>query len=170
LIPRWANHLFELFQQITHGVYVVGVTHRGEDNAFTAAWLMQLSFDPLLLALSINLHHRSYALLMGGSVFSVNVLGEGQTNLAKHFGQPARANKLTGVPWCRKTTGAPVLSNALAYFDCRLRQRVSAGDHELVIGQVVDGQILTPGVRPLVYREGAHLDGSEVLFPNHFSD
>ncbi|MGH6634798.1 MAG: flavin reductase family protein [Gammaproteobacteria bacterium] len=161
------NHLFELFQQITHGVYVVGVTHHGEDNAFTAAWLTQLSFNPLLLALSINPRHRSYALLMGGSVFSVNVLGEGQINLAKHFGQPAGANKLAGVPWCRKTTGAPVLYGAIAYFDCRLRHRVSAGDHELVIGQVVDGQILNPGASPLVYREVAHLDGSEVLFPNH---
>lgn len=161
--------LFELFQQITHGVYIVGVTHHGEDNAFTAAWLMQLSFDPLLLALSINPRHRSYALLMGGTVFSVNVLGEGQINLAKHFGQPAGANKLAGVPWCRKTTGAPVLSDAIAYFDCRLRHRVPAGDHELVIGQVVDGQILSPGASPLVYREAAHLDGSKDLFPEYFS-
>ncbi|MGH8615639.1 MAG: flavin reductase family protein [Gammaproteobacteria bacterium] len=162
--------LFELFQQITHGVYIVGVTHRGEDNAFTAAWLMQLSFDPLLLALSINPHHRSYALLMKGAVFSVNVLGEGQLYLAKHFAQPAEADKLAAVPWRRKTTGAPVLSDAIAYFDCRLRQRVPAGDHELVIGQVVDGQILDPGASPLVYREVAHLDGSEILFPNHFSE
>ncbi|MGH8579171.1 MAG: flavin reductase family protein [Gammaproteobacteria bacterium] len=161
--------MFELFQQITHGVYVVGVTHHGEDNAFTAAWLMQLSFDPLLLALSINPHHHSYALLMGGGVFSVNVLGEGQINLAKHFGQPAGASKLAGMSWCRKATGAPVLSNALAYFDCRLRDRVSTGDHDLVIGQVVDGEILNPGANPLVYREVAYLDGSEDLFPIYFS-
>jgi len=162
--------LFELFQQITHGVYIVGVTHRGEDNAFTAAWLMQLSFDPPLLALSVNPHHRSYALLMESAVFSVNVLGEGQLYLAKHFAQPAGANKLAGVPWCRKTTGAPVLSDAIAYFDCRLRRRVSAGDHELIMGQVVDGQILGPGVSPLVYREAAHLDGSKDLFPKRFSE
>ncbi len=161
--------LFELFQQITHGVYVVGVTHRGEDNAFTAAWLMQLSFDPLLLALSINPCHHSYTLLTGSAVFSVNVLATGQINLAKHFGQAAGTNKLALVPWCRKTTGAPVLRDALAYFDCRLRHRVSAGDHELVIGHVVDGQILRPGASPLVYREAAHLDGSEDLFPKHFS-
>ncbi|MGH8658311.1 MAG: flavin reductase family protein [Gammaproteobacteria bacterium] len=91
-------------------------------------------------------------------------------NLARHFGQPAGANKLAGMSWCRKATGAPVLSNALAYFDCRLRDQVSAGDHDLVIGQVVDGQILRPGVSLLVYREGAHLDGSQDLFPNHFSE
>ena len=43
-----------LFQRLTQGVYVVGVAHGEVRNAFTAAWVMQVSFDPLLLALSIN--------------------------------------------------------------------------------------------------------------------
>ena len=43
-----------LFQRLTQGVYVVGVAHGEARNAFTAAWVMQVSFDPLLLALSIN--------------------------------------------------------------------------------------------------------------------
>jgi flavin reductase (DIM6/NTAB) family NADH-FMN oxidoreductase RutF len=43
-------------------------------NAFTAAWVMQVSFDPLLLALSINPHHSSYGLLKEARAFSVNVL------------------------------------------------------------------------------------------------
>src|SRR5262245_64997928 len=46
-----------LFQRLTQGVYVVGVAHGAVRNAFTAAWVMQASFDPLLLALSINPHH-----------------------------------------------------------------------------------------------------------------
>ena len=49
-----------LFQRLTQGVYVVGVAHGEVRNAFTAAWVMQVSFDPLLLALSINPHHSSY--------------------------------------------------------------------------------------------------------------
>lgn len=43
-----------LFQRLTQGVYLVGVSHGDRRNAFTAAWVMQVSFDPLLLALSIN--------------------------------------------------------------------------------------------------------------------
>jgi flavin reductase (DIM6/NTAB) family NADH-FMN oxidoreductase RutF len=43
-----------LFQRLTQGVYVVGVAHEEARNAFTAAWVMQVSFDPLLLALSVN--------------------------------------------------------------------------------------------------------------------
>ena len=55
-----------LFQRLTQGVYVVGGAHGEVRNAFTAAWVMQLSFDPLLLALSINPHHSSYGLLRDG--------------------------------------------------------------------------------------------------------
>jgi flavin reductase (DIM6/NTAB) family NADH-FMN oxidoreductase RutF len=43
-----------LFHQLTLGVYVVGVADAGRRDGFTAAWVMQVSFDPLLLALSIN--------------------------------------------------------------------------------------------------------------------
>ena len=39
----------DLFQRLTQGVYVVGVAHGEVRNAFTAAWVMQVSFDPLLL-------------------------------------------------------------------------------------------------------------------------
>lgn len=74
------SSLFQLFQQITHGVYVVGVAHRGEHNAFTAAWVMQVSFNPLLLALSINPRHRSYSMLVGSEAFSVNVLGKDKSS------------------------------------------------------------------------------------------
>ena len=78
-----------LFQRLTQGVYVVGVAHGAVRNAFTAAWVMQVSFDPLLLTLSINPHHSSYQLLKEGRAFSVNVLKKGQLYLAEHYGQPA---------------------------------------------------------------------------------
>jgi flavin reductase (DIM6/NTAB) family NADH-FMN oxidoreductase RutF len=68
-----SESLATLFQRLTQGVYVVGVTHEEVRNAFTAAWIMQVSFDPLLLALSINPQHSSYGLLKGGRAFSVNV-------------------------------------------------------------------------------------------------
>ena len=88
-----------LFQRLTQGVYVIGVGDGTARNAFTAAWVMQVSFDPLLLALSINAHHSSYALLRAGGAFSVNVLGKDQIALAAHFGQPAATGKLDTIAW-----------------------------------------------------------------------
>src|SRR4029453_6193951 len=78
-----------LFKRLTQGVYVVGVVHGEVRNAFTAAWVMQVSFDPLLLALSINPRHSSYGLLKAGRAFRVNVLKKDQLDLAEHYGQPA---------------------------------------------------------------------------------
>ena len=62
--------LATLFQRVTQGVYVVGVAHGEVRNAFTAAWVMQVSFEPLLLALSINPHHSSYRLLKEAGAFT----------------------------------------------------------------------------------------------------
>ena len=98
-----------LFQRLTQGVYVVGVAHGEVRNAFTAAWVMQVSFDPLLLALSISPQHLSYALLKQGRAFSVNVLKQGQLELAAQYGRPARADKLALTEWTTGRAGAPLL-------------------------------------------------------------
>jgi hypothetical protein len=97
-----------LFQRLTQGVYVVGVAQGNARNAFTAAWVMQVSFDPLLLALSINPRHSSYRLLKEGRAFSINVLKKGQLDLAEHYGRPARADKLAGLEWTTDRLGLPL--------------------------------------------------------------
>ena len=132
-----------LFQRLTKGVYVVGVAHREVRNAFTAAWVMQVSFDPLLLALSINPHHLSYGLLNKSRAFSVNVLKNGQLELAAHYGQPARPeNKLALMEWTTGRLGLPLLLECLAWFECQVVGEHPAGDHVLVLGKVVNGTLL----------------------------
>ena len=54
----------ELCRRLTNGLYVVGVAHGERRNAFTAAWLTQVSFDPLLVALSVNPSHASFPILV----------------------------------------------------------------------------------------------------------
>jgi len=103
-----------LFQRLTQGVYVVGVAHGAVRNAFTAAWVMQVSFDPLLLALSIDPHHSSYGLLNEGRAFSVNVLKKGRLELAAHYGRPAGPDKLALTKWTTGRVGVPLLREPLA--------------------------------------------------------
>jgi hypothetical protein len=43
-----------------------------------------------------------------------------------------------------------------------------AGDHELVLGRVIDGEILAPGAAPMTYAETGELDGSRDLYPRRF--
>jgi flavin reductase (DIM6/NTAB) family NADH-FMN oxidoreductase RutF len=157
----------DLFRTLTAGVYAIGVAHGDKRDAFTAAWLMQTSFDPLLLALSINPENASYELLHAGGGFTVNVLKRDQLELARRLGTRSGRDedKLAGVRWRAGRTGAPILEQALAYFDCAVSGRFRSGDHELVLGRVVDGTILDPGAAPLTYADTGDMDGSRELYP-----
>jgi len=159
--------LADLFRRLTAGVYVVGVADGERRNAFTAAWLMQVSFDPLLLALSVNPGHASFPLLVGGGGFAVSVLSRDQLDLARHFGTRSgrETDKLAGVSWRAGRTGAPILAGAVAYLECRLTGRIPAGDHEIVIARPVAGDILLPDAVLLTYADTGDLDGSRELYP-----
>ena len=160
----------ELFRRLTSGLYVIGVAHDRQRNAFTAAWLSQVSFEPLLLALGVNPAHASYPLLSAAGCFTVSVLRRGQLELARHFGTVSGrlVDKLAGQRWQAALGGAPVLTDAAAYLECRVIGRHVAGDHELVLGQVVGGRVLDPEATPMTYGETGNLDGSAALYPDAF--
>ena len=159
------SEIASLFRTLTLGVYVVGVSHGKRRNALTVAWITQTSFRPPMLALSINPNHASYELLHAGGGFTVNVLCQDQMELARHFGtRSAReVDKLVGVEWHPGRSGAPILDEAIAHFDCVLTGSVASGDHEIVLGRVVDGHLLAPSRTPLTYAETGDLDGSSAL-------
>ena len=162
--------LATLFKRLTQGVYVVGVARGEARNAFTAAWIMQVSFDPLLLALSINPHHSSYQPLKEGGAFSINVLKKDQLHLAEHYGRPADGDKLSGMEWTTGRLDLPLLCDALAWFECKVLCEYSAGDHVLMLGKVISGKFLDSEAEPMSYRQTGDMDGGSALFPDVFGD
>jgi flavin reductase (DIM6/NTAB) family NADH-FMN oxidoreductase RutF len=154
---------FSLFRKITHGVYVIGVSNGIEQNAFTAACVMQVSFSPPLLALSINPKHYSYKLLQEGKVCTVNVLGQEQLAIAGHFGLPGVRDKMNAYRWVKGSTDAPVLADSLVYFDCKLSHMTDAGDHKIAVCEVVGAGELNSGW-PLLYFQTANMDDSDRLY------
>ena len=158
----------ELFRHLSTGVYVVGVAAGERRNAFTAAWLTQVSFDPLLVALSVNPGNASWPLLVEGGGFVVNVLRRDQVDLAEHFGLHSgrEEDKLAGIAWRPAPSGAPILANAVAWLECRLHARHPAGDHEIVLARPVGGDLVAPHAAPLLYRDTGNLDGSRELYPD----
>ncbi|MGH6850528.1 MAG: flavin reductase family protein [Methylocella sp.] len=157
-----------LFKSLTTGVYVVGVAHGEVCNAFTAAWVMQVSYDPLLLALSINPRHSSYGLLKQGGAFSVNVLKKGQLELAALFGERASASKLASTEWTPGRTGVPLLHQSAAWFECQVVGEHPAGDHVVVLGKVIDARLVDSKAEPMIYGDTGAMDGSAALFPISF--
>lgn len=162
------NQLNELLKQITHGVYVIGVSDGEHKNAFTASWVMQVSFEPLLLAFSINPQHYSYKLLQTGGICAINVLKKEQTALAEHFASFSGKDKMAGYEWQKYKTGAPVLMECSAYFDCEVKHYLDVGDHKIAVCNVVDAGYLQQG-QPMLYSETGDMNGSSQFLPDELS-
>ncbi len=131
-------------RKIPHGVYVVGLKDGDQLNAFTATWLTQVSFTPPLVALGIKKNSHSFQMIRDGRVFSVNLLGKDQKSVAEHFVKPASVvgEKLIQVKHRPGKTGAPILEEAIAYFECEVREIANeGGDHAVVIGEVVEAGV-----------------------------
>ena len=131
-------------RKIPHGVYIVGVKQRQSLNAFTGTWLTQVSFTPPLVALGIKKDSHSLAMIKTDKVFSVNVLGKEQKSIAEHFVKPAAVvgEKLKEIRHRAGKTGAPILEDAIAYFECEVREIANeGGDHAVVIGEVVEAGV-----------------------------
>jgi flavin reductase (DIM6/NTAB) family NADH-FMN oxidoreductase RutF len=157
----------DLFRRLTNGVYVITASHAGQSGGFTAAWVTQVSFDPLLLVLSVHPAHATWQLIEQSRRFAVNVLKAGQLDLARHFGTTSSrdVDKLATVRTSVIGAGTVVLSDAAAWLDCRLEQQVPAGDHRVVIARVVAGDVVDPRAAPLRYADTGDMDGSSEIFP-----
>ena len=149
-------------RKIPHGVYVVGVKQDSQLNAFTATWLTQVSFTPPLVAVGIKKDSHSLAMIKQEQVFCVNILGKDHKALAEHFVKPSTTmgDKLQTIPYRAGATGAPVLEDAIAYVECRVREVANEhGDHAIVIGEVVEAGVRTDGPALTLMDTGWHYGG-----------
>lgn len=160
----------DLFRRLSNGVYVVGVADGPRRNAFTAAWITQVSFDPLMIAISVNPEHFSYPLLAASRTFTVSILAAHQVELARHFGtQSGRdIDKLAGQRWTPTAAGIPYLDDAVAWLECEVDAEHPAGDHRIVLATVTGGEVHSPDALVLAYGATGNLDGSADLYPPRF--
>src|SRR5215210_1806338 len=77
-----------ILRHFTYGLYAVTVGDGQVNNAFTAKWLSQASFEPPLLMLSVENASYSIGVIQRTEVFTVNVLAETQREMAGQLGRP----------------------------------------------------------------------------------
>jgi flavin reductase (DIM6/NTAB) family NADH-FMN oxidoreductase RutF len=137
----------QVLRLFTYGLYAVTCLEGDETNAFTANWLSQVSFDPPLLAVSIENASKSLPMIQRSRKFAVNVLRSGQNKLAGTLGRSALKNpeKLKGIAYSTNADGYVVLHDALAWVACEVQQIVPAGDSTLIVAAVVDTGLLGEG-------------------------
>jgi flavin reductase (DIM6/NTAB) family NADH-FMN oxidoreductase RutF len=138
---------------ISQGVYVITVRTKEKINGMTAAWVSQVSLNPLLLMVSIAPARHTHNLIKESGFFSINVLAEEQENLAVSFGFQSGRNidKFKDKNYFNAPKGSPVLEDAIAFIECKVVDTFKAGDHTLFIGEVLTAKILTPDRKPLIF-------------------
>ena len=138
--------------QISYGLYVIGSRGPEGDHAMTANWLTQVSFEPEIVAIAIEKESLTRRLIEDGKVFAVSILKSGQKEVAGRF---AKADKsgMRREELVAKTTGAPVLREAMAYLDCRVVGHHEIGDHIVFFGEVADSGLLDEKAEPLTLHE-----------------
>lgn len=138
----------EVLKTIPYGFYITGVVGRnGEANGFTTNWVSQVSFDPQQVVVAVRKDQHTHDLLEEGGVFSLNFLDTAQEALAQKFTQPLRSENgaVGGSPYAPgEATGAPLFEEAFAHLECRVVDRMEAGDHTVFLGEVAAASLRRP--------------------------
>jgi flavin reductase len=146
--------------QFTTGVTVVTSLRGSAGRGMTANAFTSVSLDPLLVLVCVRRDSEMRAIVDRTHQFAVSVLAADQQDVAAWFANPGRPEgraQFDAVPWQPgRATGAPVIGGCLAWLECAVAERVSAGDHLILIGRVLD---LGRGsaTEPLVFFNGSYV-------------
>ena len=135
-------------RMFTYGMYVVMCKDSDAVNGFTANWLTQVSFEPPLLAVSVEKDSKSLPMIQQSKSFTISVLGSGQRELAGKLGKSALKypEKMADIDYTLTGDGYPVLRDALSWVVCSVREQTEAGDSVLLVAEVVDAGVQGEGV------------------------
>jgi flavin reductase (DIM6/NTAB) family NADH-FMN oxidoreductase RutF len=161
-----AHDVERALHEMPYGLYIVGSKEReprpGDPgsavNGMMADWVMQVSFNPRLVAVSFENDSHTLGNIREHPYFTVNLLpaDEQTMEMARTFAQPYAGAKiegrsereaeklhykLEGLPFRLTANGVPVLDAAMAWLECRSTDFIPIGDHTLVVGQVLDGNV-----------------------------
>jgi flavin reductase (DIM6/NTAB) family NADH-FMN oxidoreductase RutF len=153
-----------VMHEMPYGLYIIGSKEAEGDkvNGMMADWVMQVSFQPRLVAVAFENDAHTLGNVRKHGVFTVNLLAANKESmeLARPFAQPHSGTKvrgregpeatavhykLDGLDYWLTDRGAPVLQSAMAWCESEVEQYFEIGDHTLVVGRVVDGRVEREG-------------------------
>jgi 3-hydroxy-9,10-secoandrosta-1,3,5(10)-triene-9,17-dione monooxygenase reductase component len=116
-----------------------------------------LSLDPPLYIVNVDNGSDTLAPMLDTRAFCINVLADGQQELSNRFAKKGD-DKFRGVDYVAGATHAPRLTGSLMSIDCRVSAVHEGGDHQIVIGEVVEIVTSDGGdeAKPLLYYGGRY--------------
>ena len=146
-------HFRQVVGRFCTGVTVITAVDAGRPVGFTAQSFTSLSLEPPLVSFSPGKTVSSWPHIEAAGTFCVNILSEHQEAVCRTFASKGQ-DKFRGVGWRPgPATGAPVLDGNIGWIEGRIQAVHDAGDHLIVVGQVVDLDTGAEG-RPLLFYRG----------------
>jgi flavin reductase (DIM6/NTAB) family NADH-FMN oxidoreductase RutF len=133
--------------RIVGSVCVITAKQGDVSTGMLGAWVSQATFNPPGITVAIAKERAIESLMYPGGKFAVNILPEGvHTDYMRHFrknfapGENRFANFSTG----EADNGCIVFTDAAAYLECSVSQRLECGDHWVIYATVENGKLLKP--------------------------
>ncbi|MEO0564055.1 MAG: flavin reductase family protein [Chloroflexota bacterium] len=137
--------------QYPSGVTIITAQAGDERHGLTASAFASVSAEPPLIAVFVNQKGHAHDLLQrADATFAVNFLQEHHESLSNRFAF-SQEDRFAEGDWTIATTGAPVLTDAIAWLDCTVYSRVTAGSHTIYIGEVQATEAPFANASPLLY-------------------
>ncbi|MEV5647352.1 flavin reductase family protein [Nocardia sp. NPDC052254] len=138
--------------QFASGVTVVTGMDAEGPVGFACQSFASVSLDPPLILFCVDHEGKSWPRIRGTGRFSINVLRENQADLCLRFGSRT-GRKYEGLEWEMSKWSTPLLPGVLMRVHAEIHDVHAAGDHDVVIGRVLDLESLTEE-RPLIFFRG----------------
>lgn len=150
--PAWYR---EVMGHYPTGVAVVtGTDPDGLPVGMVIGTFASVSMEPPLVSFMPARTAARFARMRESAAFCVNVLAHDQLDLCRAMTVPA-AQAFDRVSWRPSVYGAPQIENAVAHIHCRLHDVIPAGDHDIVLCEVLDMEVTRP-VTPLLFFQGGY--------------
>jgi flavin reductase (DIM6/NTAB) family NADH-FMN oxidoreductase RutF len=135
--------------QFTTGVAITTVLDQSAaPHGLTVNSFTSVSLEPPLVLVSIDRKTRIIEHFAKSDYFAINILRENQQELSMRFARPLD-DRFDTVEWYPGESGMPLIAGSLAMIECAIERRIDAGDHVILIGEVISA-VRHEG-RPLLY-------------------
>lgn len=145
---------YKAFHKLSYGLYLIATEFGGKKYGYIGNTAFQVTSSPAQIAISSHKNNFTTDKIIQSGIFSISVLSQNvNTSLIGEFGfmSGSDINKFRSVETITSVTGAPiVVDSSVAWFDCKVINKVDVGSHFLIIGEVLESDVIS-GEEPLTY-------------------
>jgi flavin reductase (DIM6/NTAB) family NADH-FMN oxidoreductase RutF len=155
-----------IFDRLDRELWLITARAGARSSGLIATYVSRVSLVPELprITLALAKHHFTHELIETTGAFCMHLVGEDQIDWVWRFGIPTGrdVDKFHGLTTSTGASGAPILTDAPAWLECRVEARMDTGDRTVYLAEV-RGARIERTVKPLTIKRMLELAPTERL-------